>query len=106
MALAQKDLAAVADVLELNLPNEEEGSIVMQMRAGGAGTVILEGTLASDPAATDWAALKVKNSTTDVAADNIAAVGMVYAYNPGYNKIRARKTVGVASCPIILSTNQ
>lgn len=106
MALAQKDLAAVGDTLEMNLPSEEEGQITCEMRAGGAGIVVLEGTLASDPVAGDWFVLKVMNATTEIAADNIAAPGIVYAFNPGYNRVRARKTVGVASCPIILSTNQ
>lgn len=106
MALVQKNLPAVNDTIELTLPSQEEGQIGCEMRAGGAGTVVLEATFASDPAAGDWFGLKVMNATTEIAADNIAAPGIVYAFNPGYKKVRARKTVGVAACNIILSTNQ
>lgn len=104
MATAQKDLAAVNDKLVLNDPTEKAGKIIVQMLTGGAGTVVVEGTGSDDPAApdTDWVNLKLTNPVTKVDADNIAAVGLLWADDPGYGQVRARKTVGVASCPIRL----
>jgi len=104
---AKKDLAAVGDNIMLEVSDDAYGYLVAQMLAGGAGTVVIEGTMADDPvAAADWIALNVKAAGTDVGAANIAAPGIVYAFNPGYNKVRARKTVGVASCPVIFGSSQ
>ena len=103
---AQADLAAVNNAITLEVDDDTQGSLTLQMLAGGAGTVVIEGTMEDDPiAAGDWVALKVMNPTTEVAADNIAAPGLVYAKNPGYNRVRARKSVGVASCPCIFGSS-
>lgn len=100
---AQKDLAAVGDTIVLEVDDDFAGFITLMMLAGGAGTVVIEATMDDDPiAAGDWIALSVINALTEVAAANIAAPGIVYAKNPGYNRVRARKSVGVASCPCIL----
>lgn len=99
MPIAFKDLAAVNDTLEIDLPNDWAGNATFQYFAAGAGTVVLEGTLDR----VEYQALKITNLTTKVDADNAIAAGLFFAEYVSFLSVRVRKTVGVLSCPIRLS---
>lgn len=104
MASAYKDLTALNSTLQIDEVDESNGSVTLQYITGGAGTVVLEGTLGSGSTA-EWVGLKLTNANTKVDADNAIAAGLYYASMYGYRSVRARKSVGVASCPVWVSVN-
>lgn len=107
MAIVAKDLTALNSVLVIDEIDEENGTVTLQYGAGGAGTVALEGTLGATASggAAEWVNLRITNVATKVDSDNATAPGIYYAEMIGYRSVRAKKTVGAASCPVILSVN-
>lgn len=103
MAYARKDLTALASKLEVDSPDERNGVVSLQY-ISGAGTVVVEGCLSETAADraddTNWHILTLtKNDNTAVL--NLAAKGVGYAENY-FASVRARKSVGAASCVIVL----
>jgi hypothetical protein len=103
MAYAKKDLTALNSTVVLDVPGEMNGIVSLQYHDGAAGTVVVEGTLSTDaaPAEADWESIKLTRADDKTEVDNLAAAGIAYAEN-FYNKVRARKSVGVASCFVTL----
>lgn len=104
MSSARKDLPAVGDTLVLNCNEEEAGYVALQYISGSAGTVVLEGILsdaAADNVDANWLPITMAKND-DTAITSLAAAGIGRAINV-YSKVRARKTVGVASCIVVLS---
>lgn len=104
MGVARKDLPAVGDKLTLDANQDEAGYVALQYLNGSAGTVVLEGLLSTAPADdidANWVTIKM-TLHDDTTASSLAAVGIGRAVNV-YSKVRARKTVGVVSCVVVLS---
>lgn len=89
MATAKKVLTNVNDEIVIDIPTDQSGAIGVQYGAGGAGTIVVEGTIDS----TTWLALKIINVTTKVDADNLAASGIGSVEVYALEKVRVRKTV-------------
>lgn len=101
MPICKKDLIGVGDTLEIDLPNDWAGSATFQYQSTGVGTVILEGTLDK----IEYTQLRITNLNTKVDADNAVAAGLYFAEYVSFLSVRARKTVGILSCPICLSVS-
>lgn len=102
MAYARKDLTAVDSTLVIDSPDERNGTVELQW-ISGAGTVVVEGILseaAADDIAANWQILTLKKPDNTFVT-NLAAAGIGYAENI-YARVRARKSVGAASCIIVL----
>lgn len=103
MAYAKKDLTALNSTVELDVPGEINGLVSLQYHDGAAGTIVVEGTLVTDAVvpANDWEAIKLVRSDDKTEVDNLSAAGIAYGEH-FYNKVRARKSVGAASCFVTL----
>lgn len=97
MPQATKDLSGIGSILELRVNSsvglDGHGSMVGSFHyIAGTGTILLEGTLNdSDPGV--WFTL-VDFAVPPVALAAVAAPGLVTFPIRGYNRIRARNTVG------------
>jgi len=103
MAYARKDLTALNSTLEVDSPEEKNGTVSLQYVSGGAGTVVVEGILseaAADNVDANWHILTL-TKTDNTAVASLAAAGIGYAENY-YARVRARKSVGAASCIVVL----
>lgn len=99
---ARKDLTALDSTLVADSPQEENGLVSLQW-ISGAGTVVVEGILseaAADDIAANWHILTLKKPDNTVVTA-LSAVGIGYAENM-YARVRARKSVGAASCVVVL----
>ncbi len=94
--IATKDLVAVNSVLTMDLPNDVNGALSIQYPVGSAGTIVIEASLDN----VNYEIVYVTNMNTKVDSVVISAQGMYSCEFLSYKKIRARKTVGVASCII------
>lgn len=94
------DLAAVNSVAQLDLRGEFTGVGVatFQYATGGAGTVVLEGTMDG----TQWDIIQFIKLADGSTAASATAPGSYSAALSSLEGIRVRKTVGTASCRITL----
>ncbi len=100
---ARKDLTALNSTLVVDSPSEKNGTVSLQYISGAAGTVVVEGLLseaAADDVTANWHILTL-TKTDASAVTSLSAAGIAYAENY-YAKVRARKSVGAASCIVIL----
>lgn len=103
MGYARKDLTALDSTLVLDSPEERNGVVSLQYINGAAGTVVVEGILseaATDDVAANWQILTLKK-TDNTFVTNLAAAGIGFAENY-FARVRARKSVGAASCIVVL----
>ncbi len=106
MGFARKDLVAVGDKVVLDTPHERDSRCTLQY-ISGAGTVVLEG-ICSEAAVDDidanWFPISMTKPDTTVVASLLAA-GIGHAENV-YAKVRARKTLGGASCIVVIGVTE
>jgi hypothetical protein len=94
------DLVNVNDALTFNLTGADAGSGVAAFQyISGAGTVVMEGTLDG----TNWIALLLTNRNTGATAASATAAGIYSADFSGLEQVRVRKSVGSASCVIVMT---
>lgn len=101
MAIASGDLTALNSVIELKLPTDRTAVAGVQYPTGGAGTIVLEGTLDG----ITWVDIFMSHPDGSAAASGLAAAGVGYADVSYFKKIRVRKSVGAAAISPVLSLN-
>lgn len=98
MRAGPKDLPAVNDALELDIPTDRNGAVCLQY-VSGAGTIVVEATVDNST----WVQLRLTDPATKADVDNRTTPGLAWCDVVGYEKVRARKAVGVASCVVALN---
>ncbi len=102
MAYSRKDLTALNSTLVLDSPDERNGTVSVQY-VSGAGTIVVEGILseaAADDVSANWHILTL-TKTDNTAVALLTAAGIAFAENY-YARVRVRKSVGAASCVVVL----
>lgn len=102
MAWAQKDLSAVGNTLAITNPHQGFAWAHLSYDSTGVGTVILEGSI--DGIQFDLLFVTVR--ATGVGAASMTTPGLYECDVSGLAVVRARKTVGVASCIVRLSVSE
>lgn len=100
---ARKDLTTLNSTLEIDDAEERNGIASLQYISGAAGTVVLEGILseaAADNVDANWVTLTLTKPDASTVT-SLAAAGIGYTENY-YARVRARKSVGTASCIVVL----
>lgn len=94
MATLQRyPLTNVNDKVEIASPNEEVGGVSLHIPAGAVGTYVVESTING----IDWVALLLTNLNTGTTTAAPAAPGIYQIGTIVANRVRVRKTVGVAT---------
>jgi hypothetical protein len=101
MAIVKKNLVALNDNVELDVPTDFGAIAAIQYGAGGLGTIELQGTV--DGGAT-WFTIQLLKPDGTVAATNLAAAGVGYNDVSYCDKVRINKTVaGAGAVAVVLS---
>lgn len=100
--IATKVLTAANDAIEVQIPTDRLAVAGVQYGAGGAGTVVLEGTLDD----TTWIVIEMVDPNDHTTfATSITAAGIWQADVSVFKKIRARYSVDGGSVTVTLSMN-
>jgi hypothetical protein len=110
MARIRKTLTALNEVVgPIPIVGHVNGSMGVQYKSGGSGTIVLEVTLDEiDDSSPEWIGVQMRDPT-DIAGtpiDNLAAAGIGIADVVSYKGVRVRKSVaGAGGVDVILIIN-
>lgn len=90
MAQVKKQLAALNDAVEIDVPTDQNAQPTLQLPAGWAGTAVLEATIVGG---SDYVALGMTPVAGGAVVAVAAAAGMWNGTPGAYDKVRARVSI-------------